>query len=178
MDHDFNKLGELINAIEFDHVFTISVNTDGVAIGDWENMYAPEIVEHSAETDVAIMGDGWEALTGFTGQYGYHGAVNHPSEFIGSAIARELVRLSGDEPQAFVVTLVTDPDGDDADGGWAILHYVGDRKPFAWRCEITLDTGEILTGWTDVFYEMQKCIFETFGANEGITEIKITPTAV
>ena len=46
--------------------------------------YVP-YVEHGAEHDILIDGipladSDWSALTGLTGQYGYRGAVMHPSE--------------------------------------------------------------------------------------------------
>lgn len=114
------SLAQTINAIEFDHVFTLHPDgtvTDGSG-------HAPEVF-HDDETDIVIFGAGWTALTGMTGQYAYNGAVMHSSEYIGKRIADYLLELAQDEPLTFVVVVVEClPDNDDDDpepAGWAIL---------------------------------------------------------
>lgn len=113
---DFRELGERINALDFDHPFTIVDGEVSDAPGD---IYAPDVY-HDDVDDVDIQGDGWSALTGMTGQYSYHGAVMHPSEFIGGGIARALVE-DFDAGTVFVVVVVGDLD-DDEPVGWAILY--------------------------------------------------------
>ncbi|TCC19949.1 hypothetical protein [Kribbella sindirgiensis] len=119
---DMHVIGKQINAIEFDHPFTLT--SDGV-IGDAAGVYAPESVTNDPDEDVLIDADGWEALTGMTGQYCYHGAVMHTSEFIGAQIAAHLIEMAEDEPQTFVIVTVMDDEPNDADEfeaiGWAIL---------------------------------------------------------
>lgn len=119
---DMHVLGQQINAIEFDHPFTL---THAGVIGEADGVYAPESVVNDPDEDVVIDAAGWEALTGMTGQYCYHGAVMHPSEFIGAQIARRLVELAEDEPQTFVIVTVMDDEPNIADEfdpiGWAIL---------------------------------------------------------
>lgn len=114
-------LGERINAIEFDHPFTL--RPDG-AITDAPGVWAPSVY-HDDAADIHIDGAGWRALTGMTGQDRYHGAVMHQSEYIGKGIADHLQELANDEPQTFVVVAVEcDPSDDDPDpepAGWAIL---------------------------------------------------------
>lgn len=56
--------------------------------------YAPEVY-HSETNDIEIQGDGWQALTGYTGQYGYDGAVMHPSEYIGGTLADDILATAG-----------------------------------------------------------------------------------
>lgn len=123
-----DSLGVQINAIEFDSVFTLTVFDKSVARVTFPaGIYAPN-VDHSESHDVDIDSDEWEALTGFTQQYSYRGAVNHSSEFIGRGIAGELVRLAEDEPQTFVVVVVSagvlDEHEEDEPVGWAILRKV------------------------------------------------------
>ena len=85
---------------EFDHPFTV---TGAGAVEDAPSgVYAPEVY-HSETTDIEIMGDGWEALTGYTGQYSYNGAVMHASEFIGGKLADDILSTPG----TYVVTVVS-----------------------------------------------------------------------
>lgn len=115
-------LAEQINAFEFDHVFTL--HPDGT-ITEPKNVWAPSVY-HDDATDITIDGAGWRALTGMTGQDSYHGAVMHPSEYIGRGIADYLQELASDAPATFVVVTVEClPDDDDPEpepAGWAILH--------------------------------------------------------
>lgn len=114
-------LAEQINAIEFDHPFTL--HPDGT-ITDPTGVHAPSVY-HNDETDVEISDDGWRALTGMTGQDRYHGAVMHPSEYIGRGITEYLLELAADEPRTFVVTAVecwpTEDDPEPEPAGWVIL---------------------------------------------------------
>lgn len=126
------SLAQQINAVELDSAFTLTVFDAGVArLSFPDGMYAPDVY-HSEENDVEIFDDGWEALTGFTGQDGYNGAVNHASEFVGREIARELVRLAEDEPQTYVMVTVevaSEVEGRDAiPAGWAILRKLRDTS--------------------------------------------------
>lgn len=152
------SLAQQINAVELDSVFTLTVFDAGVArLSFPDGVYAPNVL-HSETDDVSIDDPSWEALKGFTGQYGYNGAVNHPSEFVGREIARELARLAEDEPQTFVMVSVeveasdeevhevaaregfdtaTDDgwaqardmaDGEQDAAGWAILRKIGENE--------------------------------------------------
>lgn len=80
----------------------------------------------------------WEPMTGYTGQYGYNGPHMHPSEYVGGALARDIL----DTPGLYVCVVVDyGPCADDADrsvepcagcvsgsgcesavDGWAVLH--------------------------------------------------------
>lgn len=52
--------------------------------------YAPDVTVYD---DGTIEGaDGWEPVTGFTGQYGYNGPVMHPSEIMSNSSMEEFVR--------------------------------------------------------------------------------------
>ena len=85
---------ELQDIADFDHPFVITA--DGSVHDAPSNVYAPEVYDaESISEDITIEGDGWSALTGHTGQYGYHGAVMHASEFIGGGLADYLLDNSG-----------------------------------------------------------------------------------
>lgn len=114
-------LGRRLNEIDFGHVFVMDGSVLGLRIVD-SPLYAPEVC-HDPEADIRIDGEGWSAITNMSGQYAYHGAVFHASEYIGAAIAREMSRLSEDEPMTFVYVDVAEEGGDfAAENGWVILY--------------------------------------------------------
>lgn len=126
------NLAREINAQEFDHVFMIGV--DAVHDGP-VGLYGPESVEHDSEDDILIDGmplkatssKGWQALEGYTGQYGYQGAVMHPSEVIGGRLANDMLEMSAvyaaeGTPLAWVVVSVEDPADPEHPVGWAVLY--------------------------------------------------------
>lgn len=98
-DAQFRKLDKEINAQEFDQVFQI---TEGGVLDGPAGIYAPESVENDSEHDILVDGvpkrgltsTGWQALEGYTGQYGYDGAVMHDSEFIGGHLANDMIEMS------------------------------------------------------------------------------------
>lgn len=113
----------VINA-EFDCPFTVTA--DGTVGPSPEGIYAPETT-HDDMHDMLIDGIQhvhslwWEALTGYTGQYSYHGPVMHASEYLGGRLAADVLA----NPGVYVLTVVNVlPDDDDSDpepAGWAIL---------------------------------------------------------
>lgn len=65
----------------------------------------------------------WYALTGYSQQHGYRGAVMHPSETMSDEAVREAVREAGGD--LFALVEVRDEDGSYPDGdaiGWAIVY--------------------------------------------------------
>lgn len=126
-DWQIDKLGKAIDAQEFGHVF--QVTRHGVVDGP-AGIYAPEIYNDDT-TDIAFEGDKWTALTGYTGQHGYNGAVMRSSEFIGGRLAEDIVEMSAEaeaegRPLLWTVTTVEVlPDDDEEEpepAGWAILY--------------------------------------------------------
>lgn len=90
----------LSQLMEFDHVIEVSV--DHVARGARASApFAPEVY-HSPGHDVEVMGDRWEMLTGYTGQYGYRGAVMHSSEMLSGRMAADILA----EPGLYVAVVV------------------------------------------------------------------------
>lgn len=83
---------------DFDHVFR--VNEDGT-VSDVEDVWAPSVF-HDDENDVEIDSEDWEPLTGYTGQYSYHGAVMHASERFAGRIYRDVMA----EPGVYVLVVV------------------------------------------------------------------------
>lgn len=78
---------------EFDHPFRVTA--DGTLEDSGLNyVWAPEVY-HDPENDIEIHGDGWEALTGYTGQHGYDGAVMHASEYLGGRLADDILATPG-----------------------------------------------------------------------------------
>lgn len=107
-------------------------------------IYVPT-VEHSDAHDILIDGgptrarsngdmdvnSGWDALTGYTQQHGYRGAVMHPSETMGDDAIREAVREAGGDVFAIVevspdgLSYECDSETCDADHspiGWAVIY--------------------------------------------------------
>jgi len=105
---------------DFDHPFVVT--KEGILEDAPEGVYAPSVY-HDDDEDVMIDGDGWEALTGFTGQYGYNGAVMHASEFIGGGLAEAVLTTPG-VYVAVVVNVLDDAEGESEPAGWAVLRQV------------------------------------------------------
>lgn len=75
--------------------------------------YAPA-VSYDPNQGLLIDGEtekvgGWEALTGFTGQYGYNGPIMHTSECWTDAMLESLRILSQDGPLSFTLQAVESP---------------------------------------------------------------------
>src|SRR4051812_32617046 len=127
------KLAIDINAQDLDHVFEIT-DDDRVVDGP-AGMYAPERCEHDDTDDMLIDGvpyrecTEWEAVTGVTGQYCYHGPVMHSSEYVGRELGRWLAEnWARSTPMVVCVVEVgcdddcaEDCDDDHEPAGWTIL---------------------------------------------------------
>lgn len=108
---------------EFDRVYLI--DAEG-RITEPEGAPMPPDIWDDPRGDVSVEGE-WDVLRGFTGQYGYRGAVMHPSEQWGEWAVAELTRLAAgsDDPVLFVVLEVPEADGRYPDGdpiGWVVAH--------------------------------------------------------
>ena len=107
---------------EFEHPFT--VHADGSVTDAPSGVYAPEVL-HSEEDDIEIFGAGWVALTGYTGQYGYHGAVMHASEQFAGGIAEDVIAEPGTYVLVVVEVMPEDDDPEPEPAGWAVLRMEG-----------------------------------------------------
>ena len=120
----YEELGRKIDDLDFGTVFRIE---DGSVV-TMNYITAPEVM-NDPDADVSIDDPRWTCLTGMTGQYGYHGAVMHTSEYIGAEIAKTLAESDGDT--IFAVVTVDGYPGDGTKGdegeepetiGWAIAY--------------------------------------------------------
>lgn len=89
---------ELRAIAEFDQPFT--VDAVGAVTDAPAGTYAPEVYhvdDAQAPHDVDIMsGYPWEQFSGgYTGQYGYNGAVMHASEYLGGRLATDILATPG-----------------------------------------------------------------------------------
>jgi hypothetical protein len=133
---------DLNSIMEFDHV--VCVRDDGtVTDRGTTGVYAPEITceydgpfaegqitdEHDQAMIESVKAQGWDVLTGWSGQYGYSGPIMHASEFIGGALA-DHIRATPGYWVACTVELhpkEDDPEYDDGNGeseaaGWVLAH--------------------------------------------------------
>ena len=103
----------LDNSIEFDSAFIVLPNGEYSETGE----YVPNVY-NDAETDVIIESSEWEALTGYTGQYGYNGAVLHSSEYFGGGLLKD---VSEDLGGVYALTVVYDLEDELDIIGWCVL---------------------------------------------------------
>lgn len=147
--------------MQFDHV--VAVMPDGRVIDTDERFnlldeHAPEVVidyegsfadaqiskDHDADMVEYLKSQGWEVLSGYSGQHGYSGPIMHTSEFIGGAL-EERIR---EEPGFWVALTVeihpseNDPEHEDNDGsgeseyvGWIVARKIGSEDEIAARTQ-------------------------------------------
>lgn len=121
---ELTALAARIQSMDFEHVFTL--HADG-SITEPRDVWAPSVF-HDPTGGVTVDGAGWDCMTGLTGQYSYHGAVMHPSEYIGRGIAGVMLDDCQDGPvtYALVCVYVWEEDREDEDEddvcGWAIAY--------------------------------------------------------
>jgi hypothetical protein len=116
------SLGTLVNAVEFDHPFTIR---DG-AVVDVPGVWAPTATSVEREdgtwSEAELDSADWTLVShGWTGQDSYSGPTMHNSEFIGERIAERLAELAEDY-RAFAVLAVDCEDltGERELDGWVV----------------------------------------------------------
>lgn len=102
--------------INFDSPFVVLPNGEFATV----NIYSPSVYNSDTE-DIYIESTEWEALTGYTGQHGYNGAVLHSSEYLGGGLLKDILEDVGG---VYCLTVVYDLD-DDGMAGWSVLRYVG-----------------------------------------------------
>lgn len=96
----------LNDIMQFDHV--IRVNPDGSVEDAPNDVYAPDVevecadddagsITREAEADMVrhVESQGWELMTGYTGQYSYHGPIMHNSEFVGGQMEKDILARPG-----------------------------------------------------------------------------------
>lgn len=124
LDTDHTGKGSLSYVMDFDH--PVRVNADGSVTDDLDGVHAPSLYGEALDSRE------WELIGGYSGQYNYSGPIMHPSEFIGGALARDILA----EPGVYVALVSycdhSDPDlcpdgdeGCDSADGWAIAYLTG-----------------------------------------------------
>lgn len=99
--------------MEFDHVIRIDVYGNAI---DVAGVHAPEVVVECDDDDAGsitlqaeaemvhyVERQGWELMTGYTGQYLYHGPIMHTSEYVGGRLEEDI----RETPGLYVVVEVT-----------------------------------------------------------------------
>lgn len=110
----------MITATDFDFDSPFEVRANGTVTDS--GLLAPS-VWHSESDDVQIDGSSWEALTGWTGQYGYSGAVMHASEQFEGGIRDHVLSTPGTYVLVVVNVLPDEDDEDPEPAGWAVLRH-------------------------------------------------------
>jgi hypothetical protein len=112
----------LRNVMDFDHV--IEVHEDGTVTDAASAIWAPEVSvvggDYRNPAIDAQSGRVWSLMTGYSGQYLYHGPIMHDSEYIGGRMADDILS----EPGVYVAVVVSDNDAatedETPDAGWAV----------------------------------------------------------
>jgi hypothetical protein len=113
-----------LNSI-MDFGYVIRVAVDGT-VSELADVYLPEILYATDDDVTGQLPDGWDLLTGYTGQSGYRGPVMHSSEFIGGGLARDILARPGDYVAVVVDADVTDDDSEPVNVGWAVAFRPAD----------------------------------------------------
>lgn len=112
----------LSKVMDFDHV--IAVGQGGQVYDGIRNKYAPDafnVDPYSSDLE------GWELLSGYTGQHGYDGPWMHDSETLSGRMVDDIL----DRPGYYVAVYASYPDEDEPETGqtyeegWAVAY-----KPF------------------------------------------------
>ena len=120
-----SRLNEIM---DFDH--PVLIGPDGSVHDGLEGVYAPDLVmetdddgqildQHERDYITAARNQGWELLSGWTGQHLYRGPVMHASEFVGGALADHI----SETPGTYVVFTV-ECDQDSGPAGWAVARKI------------------------------------------------------
>lgn len=133
-DSAFTDAESAIRNREFNSVFQVTPGGYVIDGPDW--LTAPD-VEHDDECDVIIPSE-WRALTGYTGQHGYRGAVMHSSEYLGGRLLSDILDTPGvyaiATAEVYCHTLGHDYDDcpvgrDHSPAGWVVVQHRTEGLP-------------------------------------------------
>jgi hypothetical protein len=131
-------LYSLNDLMDFDHVIRI---TDDGTVEEAPGEYAPEVYVECADDDAgsitreaeqqmidAVANQGWELMTGYTGQYSYRGPIMHASEYVGGQMEADIRATPGlyvvIEPTGLYATEEQEQEQSDEPIGWVVARKV------------------------------------------------------
>jgi hypothetical protein len=137
-----NNPDHLNNLMHFDHV--VRVLPDGDVV-DAPNVFAPEVYVQCADDDcgsitkeaeeemiTSVEAQGWELMTGYTGQYGYRGPIMHVSEYVGGGLAEDILARPGlyvvVEPQGMYATEEQEEAQSGEAIGWVVARKLDNQE--------------------------------------------------
>lgn len=138
---DHPDFGKIDSQVEMDSAFGIDRDGNVVQVDTW----APEV--YFSQDGLETPGD-WEAVNGYSGQYGYSGPVMHPSEVMDGSKMEEYVRENPGTYALVVPTNVDAYDSDDPDAeidvdGWVLLKLNDGKEPVAPKPPIKADMADM-----------------------------------
>ena len=124
---------DLNEMMQFDYVIRVAENGNATVTNENPpEVYADAAWDEHGDAHMSSQDDrdminhlkaqGWEVLTGWTGQYGYNGPVMHSSEYIGGKLADHIRENPGLYVRMAVEIM---PPGDDSESkyvGWIVAH--------------------------------------------------------
>lgn len=113
---DLREDGNLSDLMDFDHVIAIGPN--GEAYDNIRGKFAPDCFNVDPyRNDI----EGWELLSGYTGQHGYNGPWMHDSEQLSGRMVDDIL----DRPGYYVAVYASYPDEESDETyeeGWAVAY--------------------------------------------------------
>lgn len=106
-----------IALIEFDTPFIF----DGKNIHEVSG-FAPNVYIEEENLEPYIDSDGWEFVTGHSGQHGYDGPLMHDSEFVSTGMMKAMHKKYGATATYVFTVVMTETEDDAVDfAGWTVL---------------------------------------------------------
>ena len=96
-----------------------------------DDEYGSILKEHEDDYIEQARGQGWEILSGWTGQYGYHGICLHESEFVGGGLETHI----RENPGLYVVLTVDTENNEDSPTEWVVAYRAENESPAPKRRE-------------------------------------------
>ena len=108
---------ELDRLVEFYIPFRVS---DDGNVTDVRGYVSPDVYVDSE--GFPVHSDDWSTVDGYSHQYGYAGPIMHASEYLGGAMARDVLATPG----VYCLAMVEDSEWPDVDpDGWVLLRFDG-----------------------------------------------------
>jgi hypothetical protein len=102
--------------VEFYIPFRVS---DDGNVTDVRGYVSPDVYVDSE--GIPVHSDDWSTVDGYSHQYGYAGPIMHSSEYLGGAMAREVLATPG----VYVLAECLPDDEDGTPDGWVLLRFDG-----------------------------------------------------